>query len=268
MPSGSIPAPAGEPQQNRQSPALATVYPRACGGTVVGNVVNSTLKGLSPRLRGNQQVKGYCKIWGGSIPAPAGEPLCAAVERDRSSVYPRACGGTKLRYALFISSRGLSPRLRGNLCYPGHPARPLPVYPRACGGTMRRPLGLEVASPGLSPRLRGNQQPAGIGLEPTRSIPAPAGEPSPSKWRGPVGQVYPRACGGTAASAWGTRMTEGLSPRLRGNHPDITPALGHMGSIPAACGGTSNRAGDFPIEMGLSPRLRGNHPRLWQQPGR
>ena len=50
---------------------------------------------------------------------------------------------------------------------------------------------------GLSPRLRGNHCPVQAADRGTRSIPAPAGEPTfglPSRFQT---RVYPRACGGT-----------------------------------------------------------------------
>ena len=93
-PSGSIPAPAGEPKTPGKWSSSATVYPRACGGT--RQVIHQPLQvlGLSPRLRGNRgRVPDSLSSYG-SIPAPAGEPSRPAIIRSRTWVYPRACGGT------------------------------------------------------------------------------------------------------------------------------------------------------------------------------
>ena len=93
---GSIPARAGEPHQQRQNLAFATVYPRACGGTDDIMALPIADIGLSPRVRGNhpagvRQVRLY-----GSIPARAGEPLGLSAADAKRRVYPRACGGTHL----------------------------------------------------------------------------------------------------------------------------------------------------------------------------
>ena len=75
-----------------------------------------------------------------------------------SEVYPRVCGGTFVRHAIKLVTRGLSPRVRGNRFDLGirHGGiRSIPacagepetcqscpnvheVYPRVCGGTTAR----------------------------------------------------------------------------------------------------------------------------------
>ena len=192
---------------------------------------------------------------------------------------------------------GLSPRLRGNRHLEHRPISqegsiPAPagepgastrsrkskrVYPRACGGTTIR-LVLGIRLDGLSPRLRGNRLERKPGLQPGRSIPAPAGEPA----AGPRGRsliaVYPRACGGTRPKASCRSKSSGLSPRLRGNPHQDSVAGPLRGSIPApagepgrsgtrhspsgvyprACGGTLLLGVPRTSVVGLSPRLRGN----------
>ena len=111
--------------------------------------------GLSPRLRGNHDRLGSEIDDIRSIPAPAGEPTAHVVFPDVIQVYPRACGGTGGLRHRGSYSRGLSPRLRGNLLLLHKPrcaGRSIPapagepstlngptsrftVYPRACGGT-------------------------------------------------------------------------------------------------------------------------------------
>ena len=71
---GSIPALAGEPLIRRHGVALRRVYPRACGGTRMPDVILLAAKGLSPRLRGNRRFSADRPLWGRSIPALAGEP--------------------------------------------------------------------------------------------------------------------------------------------------------------------------------------------------
>ena len=252
--SGSIPAPAGEPLRyrdttrpttaglsprlrgNRYRPRIKArrglptgVYPRACGGTL--DISRWTHErplrcGSIPAPAGEpiRMRRRVMLTAAGSIPAPAGEPRTCRLGLARTAhstaravhpVYPRACGGTKsYGQPVVVSPRsfGLSPRLRGN--------------PGGQNGRTR-PMG-------LSPRLRGNRFALTCNDRRAGSIPAPAGEPPRPDVRVRYGKVYPRACGGTVM------LSEGLSPRLRGNHGITPPRL---------------RAGQL---AGLSPRLRGN----------
>ena len=93
---------------------MSAVYPRVCGGTRSTRSRMSPMKGLSPRVRGNL-VKGW---FGGkasrSIPACAGEPSRPSGSFERSSVYPRVCGGTTGQSGAIHIGGGLSPRVRGN----------------------------------------------------------------------------------------------------------------------------------------------------------
>ena len=253
--------------------------------------------GLSPRLRGNPQLAPLDLLPQGSIPAPAGEPASGRWPRRRSRVYPRACGGTFSSPRLSSRSRGLSPRLRGNLYDLGDPVlglRSIPapagepssrwnsgrwtwVYPRACGGTCVTMLPPSSVC-GLSPRLRGNLVTGIINGRCNGSIPAPAGEPSNAPLKDARSRVYPRACGGTKVAFAAQQVAQGLSPRLRGNQRGNGRLRLRSGSIPApagepmrvsstrirswvyprACGGTTLQARKYRHACGLSPRLRGN----------
>ena len=51
----SIPARAGEPPPVNPLSLNATVYPRACGGTVANRLLAVNDAGLSPRVRGNRR---------------------------------------------------------------------------------------------------------------------------------------------------------------------------------------------------------------------
>ena len=53
-----------------------------------------SVKGLSPRVRGNPSERGVWEIRPGSIPARAGEPVKEVWDWTACQVYPRACGGT------------------------------------------------------------------------------------------------------------------------------------------------------------------------------
>ena len=71
---GSIPARAGEPVVLQPRPDHGWVYPRACGGTPMIRCHPTSVRGLSPRVRGNRPHRPRAQLRQGSIPARAGEP--------------------------------------------------------------------------------------------------------------------------------------------------------------------------------------------------
>ncbi len=187
-----------------------------CGGTLSTPVATTSITGLSPRVRGNRR---DCPHPGGrhrTIPACAGEPNAGPTFGSWTRDYPRVCGGTRPRLTHGDGAGGLSPRVRGNhsvigcaygcpwtipACA-GEPARGPDVgkgitdYPRVCGGTQRIRRG-GLANRGLSPRVRGNQPRPWELAEPSRTIPACAGEPAARIRRVSKMADYPRVCGGT-----------------------------------------------------------------------
>ena len=146
-----------------------------------------------------------------------------------------------------------------------------------CGGTGHS-LTDGAAGDGLSPRVRGNLGVALNGQAVGRSIPACAGEPPWRRRRSGGRRVYPRVCGGTHRSQAMPQVTEGLSPRVRGNRGERSRDRVAVGSIPACagepaglswsahwpavyprvCGGTYDAAVGEGEVQGLSPRVRGN----------
>ena len=176
-PEGSIPACAGEPRRDLAKTKSRAVYPRVCGGTLDMAITPVGGRGLSPRVRGNQNDGTGGGARPRSIPACAGEPSEPAASPGTSGVYPRVCGGTGLAATTRSNWLGLSPRVRGNpyTAGPGLPwggsipacaGEPFPavrseaptrVYPRVCGGT-ERPGEPGHRVTGLSPRVRGNRE--------------------------------------------------------------------------------------------------------------
>ena len=196
-----------------------------------------------------------------------------------------------------ISSRGLSPRVRGNLLFvvgifidarsipacAGEPGTRLSeaarakVYPRVCGGTHWPHLRCLYSS-GLSPRVRGNPRLIHVIGDADRSIPACAGEPAGQLLLAHGSGVYPRVCGGTASRRGGELGSMGLSPRVRGNPMRVYSSTSWVRSIPACagepvrsvrqheklsvyprvCGGTRLQKAAVRRQDGLSPRVRGN----------
>ena len=194
-----------------------------------------SVRGLSPRVRGNRIASVSHSIPAGSIPACAGEPPGLGIRSGSLS--------------------GLSPRVRGNhgkgntgdddvrsipACA-GEPGAGLGsrgwrrVYPRVCGGTPGRTT-MKTPAGGLSPRVRGNPRGECHRRHCHRSIPACAGEPSGGRPGKPGQTVYPRVCGGTTPTGTGTTALEGLSPRVRGNPGAHYDENASWGSIPACAG--------------------------------
>jgi len=94
---GPIPASAGEPWPPLLCFCARRAYPRERGGTAEAATEHITMKGLSPRARGNH-LNG-CQVFFalGPIPASAGEPLDAQARLSRLRAYPRERGGTGSR---------------------------------------------------------------------------------------------------------------------------------------------------------------------------
>ena len=207
------------------------------------------------------------------------------------------CGGTVRNESSVLVHGGLSPRVRGNLqalllrffshrsipACAGEPGTARKtrsvsgVYPRVCGGT--NPCASPVTTGvGLSPRVRGNRNAArGVAVR-IRSIPACAGEPLLKVLVMVQFPVYPRVCGGTAATKPSDITSTGLSPRVRGNRTlrnmrrtvrrsipacageplELRTKLAHSAVYPRVCGGTRLYSHHVWLNWGLSPRVRGN----------
>ena len=131
---------------------------------------------------------------------------------------------------------------------------------------------------GLSPRVRGNHLRVVRQKSEPGSIPACAGEPCATRTPTSQTSVYPRVCGGTVRELVQDIGGEGLSPRVRGNHPvdparclrtrSIPACAGEPGRLrvnhfflsvyPRVCGGTGLGGAVDVARSGLSPRVRGN----------
>ena len=129
----SIPACAGEPTTGYKPALLTAVYPRVCGGTLIGQRRRRFLPGLSPRVRGNLRSCPDAVHRARSIPACAGEPGTAQRSAGSPAVYPRVCGGTGQQGYNTAILRGLSPRVRGNRRHPAQAQRLRGSIP-ACAG--------------------------------------------------------------------------------------------------------------------------------------
>ena len=174
----------------------------------------SDFAGLSPRVRGSPLTASNGSSLVRSIPASAGEPSIIQREKGADKVYPRECGGARVKSDFRQKVTGLSPE---------------------CGGAVLLHE-IEMHRLGLSPRVRGSPISVSVSVSVSGSIPASAGEPltaiAQSKGRG----VYPRECGGAFTLAGATGDYEGLSPRVRGSLRRSADTDASRGSIPASAG--------------------------------
>ncbi len=214
IPSGSIPAHAGEPLPAEPARWPARVDPRARGGASSGVTSGTTRRGRSPRTRGSPSRTRLRPTPWGSIPAHAGEPTVRTWPGHGTWVDPRARGGASQTAKSLVHVWGRSPRTRGSRSIeqrlrrrhgsiPAHagepPAAPrrtarTGVDPRARGGA-RGLLGHRRRRWGRSPRTRGSPRPSPTPIRPTGSIPAHAGEPRLGSAVADADEVDPRARG-------------------------------------------------------------------------
>ena len=151
------------------------------------------------------------------------------------------------------------------------------AYPRVCGATNQVAQKADRHE-GLSPRMRGNLLGNVAGWLEKRPIPAYAGQPPSWQASQTMRRAYPRVCGATFSESICWSISEGLSPRMRGNHERCPPYGSHEGPIPAyagqpplpgrpaaapgayprVCGATRFEDRFDRHRQGLSPRMRGN----------
>ena len=211
------------------------VYPRVGGGTKYRTRRARSENGLSPRGRGNHDIRRRACADQRSIPAWAGEPTAHAPPTISVTVYPRVGGGTCFSLRKPSIAAGLSPRGRGN-----HLHRPREVKaPRSIPAWAGEPSALcrqRPTSSGLSPRGRGNLALASVHLPMLWSIPAWAGEPELALPGYHRDKVYPRVGGGTIPGQTYEGQLYGLSPRGRGNPKAGEGECDAPRSIPAWAG--------------------------------
>ena len=171
----SIPAWAGETQDDRVGFRQVRVYPRVGGGNGVVGVDVGINPGLSPRGRGKPQDQHHQKHRAGSIPAWAGETATSNPFIHRWTVYPRVGGGNRGGRRGCRVGMGSIPAWAGETRVPEWRPRGREVYPRVGGGNDAGIAPGGVAG-GLSPRGRGKPPHGADGRPRRRSIPAWAGE--------------------------------------------------------------------------------------------
>ena len=209
-----IPASAGQTSFRWQLPDGRKDHPRECGANEYPSSWRDVRAGSSPRVRGKPIISQIAAANARIIPASAGQTspyiVMAALVQD----HPRECGAN-LRTALdSLLRHGSSPRVRGKhepLHVRVHPPRIIPAsagqtpglrharpwyedHPRECGANLRQNVSL-ATDLGSSPRVRGKPMLVLMYLNPTRIIPASAGQTETIGLWIAVDEDHPRECG-------------------------------------------------------------------------
>ena len=131
-----IPTPAGNTPIGRRSPIQCTVHPHACGEHWVGDIVDPSFNGSSPRLRGTRDVAHELLRVARFIPTPAGNTPVHVAARRGAPVHPHACGEHRCVATMGSSWFGSSPRLRGTRGRARPQERRLRFIPTPAGNTL------------------------------------------------------------------------------------------------------------------------------------
>ena len=171
--------------------------------------------------------------------------------------HPRVYGENGRAFALVLTVRGSSPRVRGKL-YSTTPCcalrglipacagktaqresrrRQRAAHPRVCGENMHWEKE-EALRAGSSPRVRGKLHGALDETSYSGLIPACAGKTWRESDSPAIGWAHPRVCGENSASLRVARSMEGSSPRVRGKLLSRSPCGRTVGLIPACAGKT------------------------------
>ena len=127
---GPIPTCVGQPLLHISPLNERAAYPHVCGATRRAGVAMDLVKGLSPRVWGNQTKEGREHGKRRPIPTCVGQPGCHRAGHPQGKAYPHVCGATTLQSIPIRSPLGLSPRVWGNLTQPhraAHMTRPIPT---------------------------------------------------------------------------------------------------------------------------------------------
>ena len=141
----------------------------------------------------------------------------------------------------------------------------LTVHPRVCG-EHSLPSVCSTAGSGSSPRVRGTSDRPSLQPDPSRFIPACAGNIIAGKPRYAWLAVHPRVCGEHITPCCASSLLSGSSPRVRGTLLAPPEQLREVRFIPA-CAGNMTDANTRSSPVAVHPRVCGEHRLDWQPNG-
>src|SRR5690606_21594380 len=136
-----IPADAGNGAPDGSALQGCAVYPRGCGERRLAGMRPDSIHGLSPRMRGTDNLYTSPTLQKRFIPADAGNGAAAVLPRARCSVYPRGCGERHSNHTVNGRLLGLSPRMRGTVHGRRGSTKPSRFIPADAGNGHRLWLG-------------------------------------------------------------------------------------------------------------------------------
>ena len=257
--SGSSPRMRGTQEARLNPGSRSRIIPAHAGNTIRRGVVG-TGEADHPRACGEHLRVGPAVLSKGRIiPAHAGNTCGVTSWCRHTADHPRACGEHVKISSTALGMPGSSPRMRGTHSFvlpQRGPGRIIPAHagntrrksptrrarsdhPRACGE--HRHLGKTYPlAGGSSPRMRGTRHQHQGRTNPTRIIPAHAGNTSPQAVGFRCCSDHPRACGEHAARVCRELSWAGSSPRMRGTRQRAGAVARRRRIIPAHAGNTSS----------------------------
>ncbi len=253
-----IPAWAGNACPSGRAGRSRAVHPRVGGERVPVVSMSMVRIGSSPRGRGTRARRRGRSPRPRFIPAWAGNAGRRRVPAQRGPVHPRVGGERDGFAALICAETGSSPRGRGTPrvrrrarvarrfipAWAGNaPCRPAcgswpPVHPRV-GGEREIKTSSRSCRPGSSPRGRGTRSAVRPSNQPSRFIPAWAGNADKTRSTPHQTPVHPRVGGERRSSCPCRPPVSGSYPRGRGTPLAQTAPTGPRRFIPAWAGNAS-----------------------------
>ena len=110
------PAYAGKSRLTAQALQAEQDHPRLCGEKIAAAVLNLTVTGSPPPMRGKADRTSSSQVPAGITPAYAGKSLCLCSQRQACQDHPRLCGEKCWVLLSTPSDRGSPPPMRGKVC--------------------------------------------------------------------------------------------------------------------------------------------------------
>ena len=133
---GIIPAHAGNTRCRANGRSPGGDHPRACGEHRAQRVAADPERGSSPRMRGTRCAGRLPRLFGGIIPAHAGNTLACRQKSIDSRDHPRACGEHLLTVSCSSRATGSSPRMRGTQAPAASKSARPGIIPAHAGNTL------------------------------------------------------------------------------------------------------------------------------------
>ena len=133
--SGLIPARAGNTRRVRRPASRTRAHPRSRGEHNASNTVVVDPPGSSPLARGTLKANRGGELYGGLIPARAGNTFSASSLRRRARAHPRSRGEHRCTLRPGLAGRGSSPLARGTLGNVGYARDATGLIPARAGNT-------------------------------------------------------------------------------------------------------------------------------------